>query len=210
MNQAEADGLTPLFLAALNDHVAMAELLLGRGAVVNQAKADGVTPLLIAAQNGHVMMAELLLGRGAAVNQAMNNDATPLMVAQEQGHVCFTALLDASLTARAAARAGHVALFREAAEAGAFPAPLAQWGPALSPAARAELLSWAAARVTDERLGFAALHEGEAAEGPLQGLRDCDDLRRTLMGYLVAQRPAARLRAREMLASLDLVGAEAE
>ena len=46
-------GCTPLFIAAQNDHVEIAQLLMERGADVNQAKNNGCTPLYIAAKEGH-------------------------------------------------------------------------------------------------------------------------------------------------------------
>jgi len=184
-----------LFIAARNSCMAVIERLLGRGATVNKATFNGATPLYIAAWKGHVAMVELLLGRGAAAEQALHNGITPLVVALE-GHPAVAVLLDASLTARAAARAGRVSFFRDAAEAGAFPAPIAQWITVLAPAARAELSAWAFGRLTDERACFAALFRGPlVACRALQKLRGCDDLRRLLLGYLVAPSSATRHRA---------------
>ena len=45
VNQAEANGITPLLMAITNDHVAVARLLLERGAGVNAADWWGRTPL---------------------------------------------------------------------------------------------------------------------------------------------------------------------
>ena len=104
------------------------------------------------------------------MDQTTDQEVTSLDIAQAQGHVTIAAVLEASLNARANAHAGHASLFRDAAEAGAFPAPLAQWGPSLAPAARAELSAWAHARFVDERACFTAFYRGpRAACRPFEG-----------------------------------------
>ena len=67
MDQANKGGVTPLFMAAQNDHAAVVDALLGKGAAVDQANKGGVTPLFMAAQNDHADVVDALLGNGAAV-----------------------------------------------------------------------------------------------------------------------------------------------
>merc|ERR1711977_635089 len=74
-------------------HVAVATLLLDKGAAVDRADKDGATPLYVACQNGHVAVATLLLDKGAVVDRAKENGATPLYIACEKGHVDAARLL---------------------------------------------------------------------------------------------------------------------
>ncbi len=72
-------GWLPLHIAALGDHVDMAEVLLERGADLNAANGAGMNPLHIAAAEGHVAMLRWLLVRGAnAVAKGGSPSLTPL------------------------------------------------------------------------------------------------------------------------------------
>ena len=72
------DGETPLHIAADNNAVATATLLVERGAAVNAKNIGGTTPLHNAAQNNAVATATLLVERGAAVNAKDDGGETPL------------------------------------------------------------------------------------------------------------------------------------
>ena len=50
--QADANGITPLFLAAQNGFASIVGALLYAGARATAAMDDGATPLLIAAEHG--------------------------------------------------------------------------------------------------------------------------------------------------------------
>jgi len=80
-----AQGKTPLHVAALKGAIVTAEVLLDYGASVNaRSEPDGMTPLLIELHSWasddkyDTAMAELLLARGADVNAADAEGATPL------------------------------------------------------------------------------------------------------------------------------------
>src|SRR5262249_37305286 len=61
-------GRTPLFVAAEESDVEIAELLIQKGASVNVPRDDGRTPLMLAAQTDNLPMIRLLLEKGATVD----------------------------------------------------------------------------------------------------------------------------------------------
>jgi uncharacterized protein len=71
-------GMTPLHYAARHDHIAVAKLLLQKGAVVNAREANGITPLLMAISNDNMAVAHYLLAHGGDVNAADWYGRTPL------------------------------------------------------------------------------------------------------------------------------------
>ncbi|MCP4698132.1 MAG: hypothetical protein GY862_14960 [Gammaproteobacteria bacterium] len=58
---------TPLHLAAGNNHVAVAEALLAKGADINAKAAKKITPMGLAAKNGYMEMVACLLDQGVDV-----------------------------------------------------------------------------------------------------------------------------------------------
>ena len=60
VNQADTRGVTPLWVAAQEGQLDVAQLLLDRGAEVNRPNIYGVTPLHIAVHNGHREIVDLL------------------------------------------------------------------------------------------------------------------------------------------------------
>jgi hypothetical protein len=75
-------GETPLMLAALNNKLPLAKLLILRGADVNQA---GWTPLHYAATKGHIEMMRLMIDNSAYLDAESPNGTTPLMMAAHYG-----------------------------------------------------------------------------------------------------------------------------
>ena len=71
-------GETPLMLAAINNHIELAAVLINRGADVNR---PGWTPLHYAATRGHREMMRLLLDNDAYIDSEAANGTTPLMMA---------------------------------------------------------------------------------------------------------------------------------
>jgi ankyrin repeat protein len=71
-------GESPLMLAAINNHLELAKVLIARGADVNK---PGWTPLHYAASKGHREMMRLLLDNDAYIDSESANGTTPLMMA---------------------------------------------------------------------------------------------------------------------------------
>jgi ankyrin repeat protein len=82
LNVRNAQGETPLMLAALKGQLALAAQMIERGADVNQ---PGWTPLHYAATGGSPAMVELMLKHHAFVDAESPNGTTPLMMAAQYG-----------------------------------------------------------------------------------------------------------------------------
>jgi hypothetical protein len=81
---------TPLMLAALNNQLDVAMVLIERGAEVNR---KGWTPLHYAATRGHIAMMRLLLENNAYIDAESPNGTTPLMMAAYYGTPASVKLL---------------------------------------------------------------------------------------------------------------------
>lgn len=93
VNQADADGTTPLEWAVYSDDLDTARLLIGAGANANTANRYGVTPLSLAATNRDAAMAEALLKAGANPNAKLPGGSTILMKAARTGNPEIVRLL---------------------------------------------------------------------------------------------------------------------
>ena len=78
VNTQNNQGETPLMLAAINNQLDLAKVLIQRGADVNK---PGWTPLHYAATRGHREMMRLLLDNEAYIDSESANGTTPLMMA---------------------------------------------------------------------------------------------------------------------------------
>jgi ankyrin repeat protein len=87
------EGLTPLPIACMRGHSAVASLIIAEGADVMAKDSCGETPLHKAASEGHLEVAKLLLERHAEVNATDINKWTPLHKAAWGGHDDVTKLL---------------------------------------------------------------------------------------------------------------------
>jgi hypothetical protein len=74
----EKYGQTPLHIAAFNDHLDVAKLLLANKADVNAKANNGSTPLHLAAAKGNKDMVELLLASKADIDAVDNDGWSPL------------------------------------------------------------------------------------------------------------------------------------
>jgi uncharacterized protein len=82
LDAANADGETPLMMAALRGNLEWTQQLLERGAPVNR---EGWSPLHYAATGPEPRIVALLLERGAQVESKSPNRTTPLMMAARYG-----------------------------------------------------------------------------------------------------------------------------
>lgn len=82
VNATNANGETPLMLAALRGEAVWAERLIARGAKVHQ---DGWSPLHYAAAGPESKIVAMLLDRGAPIDARSPNNTTPLMMAAGYG-----------------------------------------------------------------------------------------------------------------------------
>jgi uncharacterized protein len=82
LNQLNAQGESPLMLAALKGHVKIAEALVKKGADVNKT---GWAPLHYAASSGHVPIMAMLIENSAYIDAESPNGTTPLMMAAMYG-----------------------------------------------------------------------------------------------------------------------------
>ena len=87
---ANSSGETPLMLAAIQNQLELARLLIDRGAEVNR---KGWTPLHYAATRGHREMMRLLLDHDAYIDSESPNGTTPLMMAAYSGSPLSVKLL---------------------------------------------------------------------------------------------------------------------
>jgi ankyrin repeat protein len=78
VNAQNTLGETPLMLAAINNNLELAKVLIDRGADVNK---PGWSPLHYAATRGHREMMRLLLDNEAYIDSESANGTTPLMMA---------------------------------------------------------------------------------------------------------------------------------
>lgn len=77
-----ANGESPLMMAALRGNLAWAQRLLARGAQVHK---DGWSPIHYAATGPEPKLVALLLDKGAAIDAESPNRSTPLMMASRYG-----------------------------------------------------------------------------------------------------------------------------
>jgi ankyrin repeat protein len=83
----DGGGLTALVLAARQNDVESARVLLAAGADVNQVTLYGWTPLLVATQNRYYKLASFLLDNGADPNIANKGGWTPLYLAVDNRNI---------------------------------------------------------------------------------------------------------------------------
>ena len=87
VKNTKGGGLTPLVLAARQNCMECAELLLGAHADVNQRTRYGWTALLTAVQNRHYKLAAYLMDHGADPNIPNDGGWTPLYIAVDNRNI---------------------------------------------------------------------------------------------------------------------------
>jgi hypothetical protein len=92
----EKFGQTPLHVAAFNDRLDVAKLLLANNADVNAKSNNGSTPLHLAAGKGNKEIVELLVASKADVNALDNEGWSPMHSAVTYGHSDIADLLSKS------------------------------------------------------------------------------------------------------------------
>ena len=85
-NPENADGITPLHLAAENGHFEVFRLILENATTKNPVAFNGLTPLHSAAKGGYTKIIKLLIANGVD-KKPLFNERTPLQLAALNGHV---------------------------------------------------------------------------------------------------------------------------
>ena len=93
VNRPEADGMTALHYAVLNNDLAIVAALIDAGADVSATSRYGVTPVYLAAQNGSAAVLAVLIDAGADPNQLYHEGETALMTAARTGDYATVELL---------------------------------------------------------------------------------------------------------------------
>eukprot|EP00730_Choanoeca_flexa_P003698 TRINITY_DN11478_c0_g1_i5.p2 TRINITY_DN11478_c0_g1~~TRINITY_DN11478_c0_g1_i5.p2 ORF type:complete len:218 (+),score=25.97 TRINITY_DN11478_c0_g1_i5:1349-2002(+) len=84
----------PLHKACMHGHLAVTEMLIGKGADTDAKSRNNSTPLHVACMNGHVAIVEMLIDMGAQVETKTSNDGhTPLHDACMSDSVAVAAML---------------------------------------------------------------------------------------------------------------------
>lgn len=90
VDEANAQGETPLMIAAIRGSLPAVQALVKRGAAVNR---EGWTPLHYACSGPDNGVAAWLIGQGAEINARSENGTTPLMMAARYGNGDLVPLL---------------------------------------------------------------------------------------------------------------------
>ncbi|XP_044211463.1 ankyrin repeat domain-containing protein 27 [Thunnus albacares] len=111
VNSCNADGFTPLHVAALHGHSALVALLIRHGANVNARTNQNATPLHLASQNSHVQVVRFLLECNAKLNKKDHYGNTPLIHACLRGNLeTATTLLQSNALVNVVNNQGNTAL----------------------------------------------------------------------------------------------------
>ncbi|XP_061780711.1 uncharacterized protein ankrd27 isoform X2 [Nerophis lumbriciformis] len=111
VNSCNADGFTPLHVAATHGHAELTSLLLRHGARVNGHGNQQATPLHLASQNGHPQVVVSLLECNAKLNKKDRHGNTALILACLDGNLdTANVLLQSQALVNAANHQGNTAL----------------------------------------------------------------------------------------------------
>ncbi|XP_050783890.1 protein phosphatase 1 regulatory subunit 12C isoform X3 [Gopherus flavomarginatus] len=85
VNGTNADGISALHQACIDENLEVVQFLVENGADVNQADNEGWTPLHVAASCGYKEIAQYLLAHGAQVAAVNSDGEIPLDIAEDDG-----------------------------------------------------------------------------------------------------------------------------
>ncbi|XP_037744370.1 protein phosphatase 1 regulatory subunit 12C isoform X2 [Chelonia mydas] len=85
VNGTNADGISALHQACIDENLEVVQFLVENGANVNQADNEGWTPLHVAASCGYKEIAQYLLAHGAQVAAVNSDGEIPLDIAEDDG-----------------------------------------------------------------------------------------------------------------------------
>ncbi|XP_048373040.1 protein phosphatase 1 regulatory subunit 12C isoform X5 [Sphaerodactylus townsendi] len=97
VNGTNADGISALHQACIDENMEVVEFLVKNGADVNQADNEGWTPLHVAASCGYIEIAQYLLDHGANIAAVNSDGDVPLDIAEADN---MEALLRSEITKR--------------------------------------------------------------------------------------------------------------
>ncbi|KAG8434115.1 hypothetical protein GDO86_012476 [Hymenochirus boettgeri] len=95
IDSTNADGISALHQACIDENLEVVEFLVNHGANVNQADNEGWTPLHVAASCGYMEIAEYLLKHSANIAAVNSDGDVPLDLAEDE---CMENLLRAEIT----------------------------------------------------------------------------------------------------------------
>lgn len=183
MDKWDVAGRTPLITAIKKEHLSVVKTLVNHGASINIRDATGNHPIAAALDTRNIRMVKLLIAAGASL----------CMVDKQPDETEIAKMVNESKTASEEAEKGNLSFFTDAIERGLLPAPHRQWFKHV----RKDLTEWIQNYRGDECACYAVFHQGTAG-GTIHRIREFDDLRRRVTGYLVAP-----LKMRECMFSLS-------
>ena len=117
IDQADAQGWTPLVYACGMGHSHVARILLDKGANASIADTDGGTAMHMAAEHGQLAVCKMLVNAGADPEAASGQGFTPLHVAAGEGHSeVVTGLIESGANPNSRMLNGSTPLFMAAQE----------------------------------------------------------------------------------------------
>lgn len=93
INETNAHGVSPLYIACARGHKEIARFLMDHGADIHRANVHGSTPLMAAAGKGWEDIVQILISKGTAVNARAKQGVTPIFPAIKSSNTAVIRLL---------------------------------------------------------------------------------------------------------------------